>query len=336
MLLGRKGNGLALEQSQCGDDLSAGVRRRNHSVDVSALGGDVRVDEGVLVLVLQLETQRIDVFAVLGGFEKLLAVDESDCSGCTHDGDLSGRPCQVHVGAHVLGAHDVVRSAVSLAGDDRDLSDRCFAVRVEELRAATNDAVVFLLGSGKEAGNVDEDKIADNLGPDAAPEKVVTVLAEAKAAEIVPGLAADNLTDVVVVGCDSMLLIDGQLQGKPGSVDIARKRWAAMAGRSATLLTGHCVLRVADGRIVRMASDHSATVVHFAQPSTEDLEAYLATGEPLQVAGAFTLDSLGGWFVERIEGDPSSVIGIGLPLVRTLLERVGVSVSDLWRTQSIF
>lgn len=76
--------------------------------------------------------------------------------------------------------------------------------------------------------------------------------------------------------------------------------------------------------------------VHFAQPSTEDLEAYLATGEPLQVAGAFTLDSLGGWFVERIEGDPSSVIGIGLPLVRTLLERVGVSVSDLWRTQSIF
>lgn len=96
---------------------------------------------------------------------------------------------------------------------------------------------------------VDEDKIADNLGPDAAPEKVVTVLAEAKAAEIVPGLAADNLTDVVVVGCDSMLLIDGQLQGKPGSVDIARKRWAAMAGRSATLLTGHCVLRVADGQV---------------------------------------------------------------------------------------
>lgn len=201
--------------------------------------------------------------------------------------------------------------------------------RLAVLRAAGVSPLVRVSG-------VDEDKIADNLGPDAAPEKVVTVLAEAKAAEIVPGLAADNLTDVVVVGCDSMLLIDGQLQGKPGSVDIARKRWAAMAGRSATLLTGHCVLRVSDGRIVRMASDHSATVVHFAQPSTEDLEAYLATGEPLQVAGAFTLDSLGGWFVERIEGDPSSVIGIGLPLVRTLLERVGVSVSDLWRTQSIF
>lgn len=183
---------------------------------------------------------------------------------------------------------------------------------------------------------VDEDKIAGELGPGAAPQKVVTVLAEAKAAEIVPGLAADGLTDVVVVGCDSMLLIDGELHGKPGSVEVARRRWAAMAGRSATLLTGHCVMRVIEGQIVRVASDHSATVVHFANPSNEDLEAYLATGEPLQVAGAFTLDSLGGWFVEKIEGDPSSVIGIGLPLVRTLLERVGVSVSDLWRTQSVF
>ncbi len=78
------------------------MRRRNDSVDVSALSGDVRVDECVLVLVLQLEAQCIDVFAVLRGFEKLLAVDESDCSGCTHDGDLSGRPCQVHVGAMCL------------------------------------------------------------------------------------------------------------------------------------------------------------------------------------------------------------------------------------------
>ncbi|RZL22416.1 MAG: septum formation inhibitor Maf [Rhodococcus sp. (in: high G+C Gram-positive bacteria)] len=201
--------------------------------------------------------------------------------------------------------------------------------RLAVLRAAGVLPVVRVSG-------VDEDKIAGELGPGAAPQKVVTVLAEAKAAEIVPGLAADGLTDVVVVGCDSMLLIDGELHGKPGSVEVARRRWAAMAGRSATLLTGHCVMRVIEGQIVRVASDHSATVVHFANPSNEDLEAYLATGEPLQVAGAFTLDSLGGWFVEKIEGDPSSVIGIGLPLVRTLLERVGVSVSDLWRTQSVF
>lgn len=201
--------------------------------------------------------------------------------------------------------------------------------RLAVLRAAGVLPVVRVSG-------VDEDKIASELGPGAAPEKVVTVLAEAKAAEIVPGLLADELTDVVVVGCDSMLLIDGELQGKPGSVDIARRRWSAMAGRSATLLTGHCVMRVVDGQIVRVVSDHSATVVHFARPSAADLEAYLATGEPLQVAGAFTLDSLGGWFIEKIEGDPSSVIGIGLPLVRTLLERVGVSVSDLWRTQSVF
>ena len=82
--------------------------------------------------------------------------------------------------------------------------------------------------------------------------------------------------------------------------------------------------------MVADAADHSATVVHFANPSAEDLEAYLATGEPLQVAGAFTLDSLGGWFVDRIEGDPSSVIGIGLPLVRRLLAEVGVGVAELW------
>ncbi|MGC0364943.1 septum formation protein [Rhodococcus sp. 27YEA15] len=200
--------------------------------------------------------------------------------------------------------------------------------RLAVLRAAGVSPLVRVSG-------VDEDAVTEKLGPDADPAHVVTVLAEAKAAEIVPGLRADGLDDVVVVGCDSMLLIDGTLQGKPNSVDVARKRWAKMAGRSATLLTGHSVLRVLDGQIVRAVSEHSATVVHFANPSTEDLEAYLATGEPLQVAGAFTLDSLGGWFVERIEGDPSSVIGIGLPLLRTLLERVGVSVSQLWRSQSV-
>lgn len=195
--------------------------------------------------------------------------------------------------------------------------------RLQVLRAAGVSPCVRISG-------VDEDKIVDDLGPSATPERVVTVLAEAKAAEIVPGLVPDGLTDVVVVGCDSMLLIDGRLEGKPGTVEVARERWAVMAGRSATLLTGHSVLRVIDGDVVASASDHSSTVVHFATPSETDLEAYLATGEPLDVAGAFTLDSLGGWFVDRIDGDPSSVVGIGLPLVRTLLERVGVSVSSLW------
>ncbi|CAM3041407.1 Nucleoside triphosphate pyrophosphatase [Prescottella defluvii] len=192
----------------------------------------------------------------------------------------------------------------------------------------------MLRGAGVEptvrVSGVDEDAIIDRLGPSAAPELVVTTLAEAKARDVIPALNAEGITDAVVIGCDSMLLIDGELQGKPHTVDVARRRWKSMAGRSATLLTGHSVLRTADGAVVAESSDHSGTVVHFASPSDADLEAYLATGEPLKVAGAFTLDSLGGWFVERIEGDPSSVVGIGLPLVRHLLTDVGVGIADLW------
>ncbi len=197
----------------------------------------------------------------------------------------------------------------------------------------------MLRGAGVEptvrVSGVDEDAVIDRLGPSAAPETVVTTLAEAKARDVIPALIADGLTDAVVIGCDSMLHIDGQLQGKPHTVEVARKRWQSMAGRSATLLTGHSVLRLESGTVVADASDCSGTVVHFGSPSDEDLEAYLASGEPLKVAGAFTLDSLGGWFVERLEGDPSSVIGIGLPLVRRLLGEVGVSVAELWATNPV-
>lgn len=195
--------------------------------------------------------------------------------------------------------------------------------RLAVLRSAGVEPIVRV-------SDVDEDAFIAELGTGAAPEHVVTELARAKANDVLPTLARDGIADAVVVGCDSMLLMDGRLQGKPGTVEVARARWASMAGRSATLLTGHSVLRIADGVVTGYAHDHSATVVHFARPSATDLDAYLASGEPLQVAGAFTLDSLGGWFVERIEGDPSSVIGIGLPLVRSLLEKVGVGVAELW------
>ena len=197
--------------------------------------------------------------------------------------------------------------------------------RLAVLRSAGVEPVVRVSG-------VDEDALIAALGAAAAPEHVVTELARAKAKDVLPVLARDGISDAVIVGCDSMLLIDGALQGKPGTVDVARARWLSMAGRSATLLTGHSVLRITEGAVVGDAHDHSATVVHFASPPDADLEAYLATGEPLQVAGAFTLDSLGGWFVDRIEGDPSSVIGIGLPLVRRLLADVGVGVAELWAT----
>lgn len=177
---------------------------------------------------------------------------------------------------------------------------------------------------------VDEDAVQAALGPRADPHRVVTELARAKAAAVLPALPADVLADAVVIGCDSMLLIDGDLQGKPHTADVARARWRSMAGRSGSLLTGHCVIRVRGGVAVGEASADSATVVHFGTPSGDDLEAYLESGEPMQVAGAFTLDGLGGWFIDRIEGDPSSVIGIGLPLVRRLLGEVGVGIAELW------
>ncbi|UGT53683.1 Maf family protein [Nocardia asteroides] len=195
--------------------------------------------------------------------------------------------------------------------------------RLGVLRTAGIDPVVRVSG-------VDEDAVAAALPPDTAASDVVVALARAKAADVaavIPELAAD----CVVVGCDSMLLVDGRLQGKPHTPEVARARWAEMAGRSAELLTGHCVLRLRDGAIVAESAECSGTTVHFAKPEPDELDAYIATGEPLQVAGAFTLDGLGGWFVDRIEGDPSSVIGIGLPLLRRLLEDVGVGVTQLWR-----
>lgn len=172
---------------------------------------------------------------------------------------------------------------------------------------------------------VDEDALTAALGSSASPEQIVVALAQAKAEAVLR-----DFDDAVVVGCDSMLSIAGELQGKPHTVDVARRRWETMAGRSGDLLTGHAVVRVKAGQAVAFAAECSTTTVHFTTPSAGDLEAYLASGEPLEVAGAFTLDGLGGWFVDRIEGDPSSVIGIGLPLVRRLLNEVGVSMSDVW------
>ncbi|MFI6045360.1 nucleoside triphosphate pyrophosphatase [Nocardia sp. NPDC051321] len=194
--------------------------------------------------------------------------------------------------------------------------------RREVLRSAGIDPIVRV-------SDVDEDAIQAALPDGTSPEVVVVELAKAKAAAVaatIPELGAD----CVVVGCDSMLLVDGELQGKPHTAEVARARWGEMAGRSADLVTGHCVLRIQDGRITAEAIDCSSTTVHFAKPEPDELDAYIATGEPLQVAGAFTLDGLGGWFVDRIDGDPSSVIGIGLPLLRRLLGDVGVAVTQLW------
>jgi septum formation protein len=205
--------------------------------------------------------------------------------------------------------------------------------RLGVLRAAGIEPVVRV-------SEVDEAAIMAALPVGTPPEVVVVELARAKAnsvaAELTAGPAAvcwygsTDTLDCVVVGCDSMLLVDGELQGKPPTVAAARDRWTRMAGGSAELLTGHCVLRLRDGAPRQQAAECSRTTVTFATPDPADLEAYLATDEPLRVAGAFTLDGLGGWFVDRIDGDPSSVIGIGLPLLRRLFADVGLTPTALW------
>jgi len=172
---------------------------------------------------------------------------------------------------------------------------------------------------------VDEDAIQASLA-DPSPEELVTALAEAKARAIAPEVDGD----AVIIGCDSMLSFDGAMVGKPGTPEIARERWRRMAGNTGDLLTGHAVLRLRGGEITDTASGTQRTTVHFGQITEDELERYLSTGEPLAVAGAFTLDGLGGWFVDGVHGDPSSVIGISLPLTRSLLAKIGVSVVDLW------
>ena len=154
------------------------------------------------------------------------------------------------------------------------------------------------------------------------PRDVVQELASRKAAVV-----AEGRTTGIVVGCDSMLLLDGRVLGKPADAAEATARWHAMRGRTGTLLTGHAVVDVVRGRTARGVA---ATDVRFGTPSDAEVAAYVATGEPLHVAGAFTLDGRSAPFVEGIDGDPGNVIGLSLPLLRTLLAELDVALTDLW------
>jgi septum formation protein len=134
----------------------------------------------------------------------------------------------------------------------------------------------------------------------------------------------------LVLGCDSVLAFEGKALGKPADPDEATQRWRRMRGRHGILYTGHCLVDLATDRLVE---DVAGTTVHFANASDEEIAAYVATGEPLRVAGAFTIDGIGGPFIERIEGDPGTVIGLSLPLLRHLLARLDLPISALWRTR---
>jgi septum formation protein len=165
----------------------------------------------------------------------------------------------------------------------------------------------------------------------ASPAELALQLAIAKAQTV----AARVGKDAIVIGCDSVLDFGGEALGKPADLDDARARWRRMRGKDGVLVTGHCVVDTrpgADPDLWRVALDVNPTMVRFTEVTDEEIEAYLASGEPLHVAGAFTLDGLGGWFVESIVGDPSNVIGLSLPLVRRLLGEVGMTVPELWKS----
>jgi septum formation protein len=163
-------------------------------------------------------------------------------------------------------------------------------------------------------------------------ESVVTGLAPGplalRLAELKRDTVAAEVTDgSLVLGCDSVLELDGEALGKPDDAADAVRRWQAMRGRSGVLHTGHALRDTASGRD---AAAVGSTVVHFADVTDAEIAAYVGSGEPLHVAGAFTIDGLGGAFVTRIEGDHHNVVGLSLPLLRDLVAELGHAWPDLW------
>ncbi|HEX2562713.1 MAG TPA: Maf family nucleotide pyrophosphatase [Acidimicrobiales bacterium] len=187
--------------------------------------------------------------------------------------------------------------------------------RLALLRAAGLAPHVMASGSGEEG-------VEGLTAEDAA-----RTLAERKADAVAARLAATADPATLVVGCDSMLSIDGEVRGKPASADQARDWWRTQRGRSGTLVTGHAVVDTATGR---RACAVARTVVRFGAPSDDELDAYIATGEPLVVAGACTIDGYGAPFVDGIDGDHGTVLGLSMPLLRRLLGELGVAITDLW------
>jgi septum formation protein len=189
------------------------------------------------------------------------------------------------------------------------------------LASASPARLAVLRGAGLEpeviVSGVDESAYAADT-----PAELAGLLARAKAAAVASALDAG-----LVIGCDSLLDLDGRALGKPASATQAAQRWREMSGRTGTLVTGHCVINAATGQ---RACEVAATRVRFGTPSEAEIAAYIASGEPLAVAGAFTLDGRGGWFVEGIDGDHGTVLGVSLPVLRRLLASLGVSVTTLW------
>ncbi|HKF32200.1 MAG TPA: nucleoside triphosphate pyrophosphatase [Jatrophihabitantaceae bacterium] len=179
--------------------------------------------------------------------------------------------------------------------------------RLATLRAAGLDPEVIVSG-------VDESAV---VAADTA--TLATRLAFAKASAV-----ACTRPDALVLGCDSLLDVDASIVGKPASIEDAVAHWKAMRGRTAVLYTGHALV-YGD----RVLSEVAGTTVHFADPDDAEIAAYVGTGEPLAVAGSFTVDGLGGWFVDAVDGDHHNVVGVSLPVLRRMVRRLGLSLADL-------
>lgn len=168
---------------------------------------------------------------------------------------------------------------------------------------------------------VDEEALVEQLAPKSA-EELTLMLAKAKAEAVL------GKTDLpLILGCDSALEFEGEIYGKPLFADVAVERWKRMRGKSGSLLSGHHLIDSAG----KSASICTRTVVHFANLSDSEIEKYVATGEPLNVAGAFTIDSIGGSYVERIEGDYHTVVGLSLVALRKLMAELGHNYQDFWQ-----
>lgn len=179
---------------------------------------------------------------------------------------------------------------------------------------------------------VDEDALIADLNSSNAGANVSDVVALLAAAKCAAVAASFNSSQAaLIIGCDSMLDVDGIALGKPGTADAAVARWQQMRGRSGILRTGHHVALVHPGAAQpTYTSEVVSTVVHFADISDDEIAAYVATGEPLHVAGAFTLDSLGAAFIRGVEGDHANVVGLSIAALRRLVADLGVRWTDLW------
>jgi septum formation protein len=202
---------------------------------------------------------------------------------------------------------------VSTPGSPRFVLASSSPTRLRVLRDAGFDPEVVVSGVSEDVDGLET-------------AQAVVMLAERKATAV-----AEGRSDSLVLGCDSLLELEGASLGKPASPAQARAMWRHLSGSEGTLHTGHCLI---DTRTPQSWSQLESTLVRFGRPRPEEIEAYVATGEPLALAGAFSIDGRAAPFIDRIEGVPSNVLGVSLPAVRRMLNEAGVQLTDLWKPGS--